>query len=68
MKVAWPLLRVFVPQPLIVVPSEVKFTVPAGAPAPGVTAATVAVKVTRLAEDRRVELVAAKGRRGGRPG
>ena len=37
-------------QPVIVVPLDLKFTVPAGVPVPGATALTVAVKVTDAPE------------------
>jgi hypothetical protein len=43
--VAWPPLSAFAPQPVIVVPPSLKFTVPVGVPDPGATALTVAVKV-----------------------
>ena len=62
MKVATPLVRV--PVPKVVVPSR-KVTVPDGVPAPGATAATVAVKVTGdpegdgLADEARVVVVLA---------
>lgn len=45
---AWPELRVCVPQAEMFVPPSLKATVPGGVPEPGATALTVAVKVTEV--------------------
>ena len=47
LQVAWLLpFNVWVAQPVIVVPSDLKLTVPVGVPAPGEFTVTVAVNVT----------------------